>query len=330
LPSAWFTPPRSGNLERPPPKLDIDPVFHEKLAAMKYFALLSTLCASTLACAAADGTSLAAPGAKLEKLAGDFAFTEGPACDAKGNVFFTDQPNDRILKWSIDGQLSTWLTPSGRANGLCFDAQGNLWACADGRNELWKIAPDGTHTVILARYQTNLFNGPNDLWIAPNGTIYFTDPFYKRPYWERGASEMSQCVYRLAKGATEAVRIIDDLTQPNGIIGTPDGKTLYVADIKARKTYRYAIRPDGAVEGKTLFCEMGSDGLTIDDRGNIYLTGKGVTVFSPEGAQLENIPVPEGWTANVCFGGADRQTLFITASKGLYSLRMRVKGVDSQ
>jgi gluconolactonase len=297
---------------------------------MKYFALLSILSAATLQPAAAADSVLAAPGAKLEKLAGDFAFTEGPACDAKGNVFFTDQPNDRILKWGTDGQLTTWLKPCGRANGLSFDAEGNLWACADAKNELWKIAPDTTHTVVLAKYQTNLFNGPNDLWIAPNGTIYFTDPFYKRPYWQRGPSEMTQCVYRLAKGGTSAVRIIDDLTQPNGIIGTPDSKKLYVADIGAKKTYRYTIQPDGSVADKALFCEMGSDGLTIDDQGNIYLTGKGVTVFAPDGRQLENIPVPEGWTANVCFGGADRQTLFITASKGFYSLRMKVKGVDSQ
>jgi gluconolactonase len=297
---------------------------------MKCSAILPILGVLALLRAAAADSALVAPGARLEKLAGDFAFTEGPACDAQGNVFFTDQPNDRILKWSTDGRLTTWLKPAGRANGLCFDAQGNLWACADGKNELWKIAPDTTHTVVLARYQTNLFNGPNDLWIAPDGTIYFTDPFYKRAYWQRGPSEMPQCVYRLPQGATAAIRIIDDLTQPNGIIGTPDGRTLYVADIGARKTYRYAVRADGSVGGKTLFCELGSDGMTIDDQGNIYLTGKGVTVFSPDGRQLENIPVPEGWTANVCFGGADRQTLFITASKGFYSLKMKVKGVGSQ
>jgi gluconolactonase len=297
---------------------------------MKHLACIVLFALTTALRLSAAESSLAAPGAKLERLAGDFSFTEGPACDAQGNVFFTDQPNDRIMKWGTDGQLTTWLQPAGRANGLCFDAQGNLWACADGRNELWKITPDKSHVVVLGRFKTNLFNGPNDLWIAPGGDIYFTDPFYKRGYWQRGPSEMSQCVYRLPKGGKEAARIIDDLTQPNGIIGTPDGKTLYVADIGAKKTFRYSIHPDGSVSGKALFCEMGSDGLTIDNAGNVYLTGKGVTVFSRDGKQLENIPVPEGWTANVCFGGADRQMLFITASKGLYGLRMRVKGVDSQ
>lgn len=286
-----------------------------------------------MACTAsllAAQNKIVAPGAALEKLAGDFSFTEGPACDRDGNVFFTDQPNDRILKWSVDGKLSTFMQPSGRANGLCFDKEGNLWACADAKNELWRIDAQGKSTVVLKDYDGKLFNGPNDLWIAPDGGIYFTDPFYKRPYWNRGPKEMNECVYYLAADHKKVVRIIEDLKQPNGIIGTKDGKTLYVADIGAGKTYRYSIKPDGALSDKKLFCEKGSDGMTIDDHGNVYLTGKGVMVFDPSGAQIEHIEVPEGWTANVCFGGKDRQTLFITASKGLYSIRTQVKGTDSQ
>jgi gluconolactonase len=124
--------------------------------------------------------------------------------------------------------------------------------------------------------------------------------------------------------------VVDDLQQPNGIIGTPDGKTLYITDIRAKKTYAYQIQPDGSLAGKRLFCEMGSDGMTIDDRGNVYLTNQGVFVFDPSGKQIEHIAVPERWTANVCFGGKDRRTLFITASKGLYALRMTVKGAGSQ
>lgn len=278
----------------------------------------------------ADG--VLAPGAKLTKLAGDFAFTEGPACDAQGNVFFTDQPNDRILKWSVEGKLSTYMQPCGRSNGLCFDAQGNLWTCADDKNELWKIDPAGKVTVVVEEYQGKLLNAPNDLWVAPNGGVYFSDPFYKRDYWKRGPKEQDgDHVYYLAPDHKRLVRVTDDLEQPNGLIGTPDGKALYVADIKAKKTYAYDIQPDGTLSGKRLFCEMGSDGMTIDDEGNIYLTGNGVFVFDKSGKQIEHIPVEsERWTANVCFGGADRQTLFITASKGLYSVRTRVKGVDSQ
>jgi gluconolactonase len=139
-----------------------------------------------------------------------------------------------------------------------------------------------------------------------------------------------QAVYYLSHDRQKRVRVIDDFRQPNGLIGTPDGKTLYVADIGAGKTYAYDIQPDGTLAGKKLFCSLGSDGMTIDDEGNVYLTGKGVIVFDKTGQQIEHIAVPEPWTGNVCFGGKDRQTLFITACKGLYAIRTRVKGVGSQ
>ena len=284
---------------------------------MKYFIqlFLGILCATHMLAAE---SKIIAPGATLQKLAGDFTFTEGPACDREGNVFFTDQPNDRILKWSIDGKLSTFMQPCGRANGLSFDHQGNLWACADEKNELWRIDPAGKATVVVKDYQGKLLNGPNDVWIRPGGGLYFTDPYYKRPYWKRGPKEMDECVYYLAPDNKTLTRVIDDLKQPNGIIGTPDGQLLYVADIGAGKTYRYRIQADGSLKEKKLFCEMGSDGMTIDSEGNIYLTGKGVSVFDPAGKKIEQIDVAEPWTANVCFGGKDRQTLFITASKCLY------------
>lgn len=276
-------------------------------------------------------SKIIAPGATVQKLAGDFSFTEGPAADKAGNVFFTDQPNDRIMKWSTEGQLTEFMKPCGRANGLSFDKGGNLWACADGKNELWRIDVSSKKpTVVLKDFEGKLFNGPNDLWVHPNGSIYFTDPYYKRPYWQRGEKEMTECVYLLAANHKDVKRLLDDLKQPNGIIGTPDGKTLYVADIGARKTYKYAIAENGSLKDKALFCEMGSDGLTIDSEGNVYLTGRGVTVFDSKGEKIEQIDVPESWTANVCFGGKDGQTLFITASKGFYSLKMKVKGVDSQ
>ena len=113
----------------------------------------------------------------------------------------------------------------------------------------------------------------------------------------------------------------------NGIVGTPDGKRLYVADIQANKTYVYNIESDGSLSGKKLFAPLGSDGMTIDSLGNIYLTGKGVTIFTPRGEQIGHIDVPEPWTANVCFGGKDMKTLFITASKSLYGIEMNVQGV---
>jgi len=277
-----------------------------------------------------DGSILEA-GAKVEKLAGGFDFTEGPASDSQGNVFFTDQPNDRILKWSVQGELSTFMQPCGRSNGLCLDSQEFLWACADEKNELWRIDPDKNVTVRVDAYLGKLLNGPNDIWIRPDGGAYFTDPFYKRRYWNRGPNEQDcQGVYYLAPDHKRLSRVIDDLDQPNGIIGTPDGKILYVSDIRAGKTYSYTIQSDGALTNKALFCEMGSDGMTIDNQGNLYLTGKGVTVFDRSGKQVDHIAVDEPWTANVCFGGTDRRSLFITASKGLYMIRMRVEGVGSQ
>ena len=296
---------------------------------MKYIihVFLSIVCAAHVLAAE---SKIVAPGATLQKLAGDFVFTEGPACDSKGNVFFTDQPNDRILEWSVDGKLSTFMQPCGRANGLSFDHEGYLWACADEKNELWRIDSAGKATVVAKDYKGKRLNGPNDVWVRPGGGLYFTDPYYKRAYWKRGDKEMGEHVYFLGPDYKTLTRVIDDLKQPNGIIGTPDGKLLYVADIGAKKTYRYHIQPDGSLKEKKLFCEMGSDGMTIDSEGNIYLTGKGVSVFDPAGKKIEQVEVPEDWTANVCFGGKDRQTLFITASKSLYGLRMTVHGVDSQ
>ena len=267
-----------------------------------------------------------APGETVQQAADGFKFTEGPTCDGEGNLFFTDQPNDRILKWSADGELSTFMQPAGRSNGMYFAADGRLIACADEKNELWAIAPDGKTTVVWKEYEGRALNGPNDVWVDPDGGMYFTDPFYKRPWWEHEtAPQDGQHVYYLAPGADSLVRVTEDLTQPNGIIGSRDGKTLYVADIGAKKTWRYEIQDDGRLAGKTLFCEHGSDGMTLDDEGNLYLTGPGVLVFNPAGKQIEHIEVDAPWTANVSFCGKDRQTLFITASKGLYSIRTRTK-----
>jgi gluconolactonase len=266
---------------------------------------------------------------KVEKLAGNFKFTEGPAVDAAGNIVFTDQPTDRIMKWSVEGKLSMFLQPSGRANGLYFDRKGNLLACADDKNELWSINPDGKSTVLVKDYHGKLLNGPNDLWVRPDDGIYFTDPYYKRDYWKRGPMEQDgQHVYYLTPDRKTLARVTIDLDKPNGIIGTPDGKTLYIADIGASKTYTYDIQPDGSLTNKRLFCNLGSDGMTLDNEGNVYLTGNGVTVFDRTGKQVQHIDIPEGWTSNLTFGGKERDLLFITASESIYGLKMNVKGVQ--
>jgi len=281
--------------------------------------------------AADESASPVKDGAKLVKLAGGFKFTEGPAPDADGNVYFTDQPNDRIHIWSTDGKLSTFMEPCGRSNGLCFDKDGRLWACADEKNELWRIdVKSKEKTVLVKEYGGKLLNGPNDIWVHPDGGAYFTDPYYKRPYWKRGPAEQAaQGVFFLPKDGKLA-RVDADVKQCNGIIGSPNGKSLYVADIGAGKTFEYRIQPDGTLKDKWQFCAQGSDGMTIDEKGNVYLTlGKFTTAYSPSGHQVAKIEVPENCT-NVCFGGKSGTTLFITAGTSLYSIETKVKGAAKQ
>lgn len=188
--------------------------------------------------------------------------------------------------------------------------------------------PEKKITVLLENFGGKLLNGPNDLWIHPGGGIYFTDPYYKRDYWTRQQPPLDgQYVYYLAPGSNEPVAVATTLKKPNGIIGTPDGKYLYVADIGGDKTYKYTIEKNGALTYVVLFYPKGSDGMTIDKEGNIYLTGKGVTIISSTGELLENIPIDAGWTANITFCGKDRKQLFITASQKVFVLDMKVAGV---
>ncbi|WP_373075163.1 SMP-30/gluconolactonase/LRE family protein [Zeaxanthinibacter enoshimensis] len=264
----------------------------------------------------------------LTLVADGYQFTEGPASDSLGNVYFTDQPNNRILKWdSSTGKVSVYLEPAGRANGLYVDRQGHLVAAADEVFQLWKIDRNKQHEILAANFEGRKFNGPNDLWIDKQGGIYFTDPYYQRPYWERTEKEIEQeRVYYLSPDKKEIRVAADNLVQPNGIIGSADGTTLYIADIGDNKTYAYQIAENGELVNRRLFAGMGSDGMTLDEHGNLYLTGDGVTVLDATGKKILHIPVPEEWTANVTFGGKDQKTLFITAMDALYSLPMKVKG----
>ena len=274
--------------------------------------------------------SLVARGATLQKISSQFSFTEGASVDKKGNIFFTDQPNDKIWKYDVDGKLSVFLDKTGRSNGTYFDHKGNLLTCADEKNEIWSIDPKGKVKILLKDYHGHRLNGPNDLWEDPKGGIYFTDPYYQRPYWDRKEPDIKgEKVYYLPKGGKEPFVVADDLLQPNGIVGTPDGRFLYVADIKGDKTYKYKINSDGKLSGKELFVEQGSDGMTLDNKGNVYLTGTvGVTVYNKRGQKIKIIEVPSKWTANLCFGGKKKNILFITASESIYTLLMNVKGVE--
>jgi len=277
-----------------------------------------------------DNASIVKNEAKLLKIGSGFIFTEGPAVDKMGNVFFTDQPNNTIVKWSANsGQLNIFSDDSGRANGLFFDQNGNLLACADMDNQIWSFSPDGKHKVLLDSYDGKKLNGPNDLWVHPNGGIFFTDPLYKRNYWTRNPDRQQdgEHVYFMSPDGKKVERVDTTLVKPNGIVGSANGKLLYVADIGGKKTYSYRINKNNQLINKKLFAEMGSDGMTLDQKGNVYLTGDGVTVFNKKGIKIAHIPLNARWTANVCFGGSDKSTLFITSMDGLYTLDMNVKGL---
>lgn len=270
--------------------------------------------------------ALMAPGAEIQKLAGDFQFTEGPAADKEGNIYFTDIPNNRIHKWSLAGELSTYLENSGGANGLYFEKDGSLIACAGAAGQMISIDREKKITVLADQYEGKPFNSPNDLWIHPDGGIYFSDPRYGR---RDNLPQNGEHVYYLSPDRKRLIRVIDDMMRPNGVLGAPDGKRLYVADHGAGKTYTYRINPDGTLSDKTLFAEQGSDGLTIDEKGNIYLTDTAVSVYDKTGKRIAAIPVPER-PSNLCFGGKDNTTLFITARTSLYSIQMQVKGQKNE
>ncbi|MDO7171250.1 SMP-30/gluconolactonase/LRE family protein [Mariniflexile sp. AS56] len=265
--------------------------------------------------------------AQVEMIETGFLFTEGPAVAKNGTVYFTDQPNDKIHMWDEKKGVSLYLEGTGRSNGLYFNYKGQLVACADEKNQLVYFDENKKMHVIFQDFEGKHLNAPNDLWIAPNGIIYFTDPYYHRSWWQEGHKEIQEVpgVYVLnTEGHIK--RVISDFVKPNGIIGTPDGKTLYVADIGGSKIWKYAINKDGTLSDKTFFAPHGSDGMTIDTKGNVYLTSGKVWVYNPEGQLIKEIETPEK-PSNVCFGGKKRNVLFITARKSVYSLKMRVKNV---
>ncbi|MGB5554630.1 MAG: SMP-30/gluconolactonase/LRE family protein [Flavobacteriaceae bacterium] len=295
---------------------------------MKSIQFLALILFTFCTCKAQE-TSIFADGAELTLLADGFDFTEGPAVDKNGDVYFTDQPNDRIVKWDVaDNSVSDWMKPAGRSNGLYFDHDGNLLSCADDKNELWRIDMEKNTTVLIDNFEGKLLGGPNDLWVDSKGGIYFTDPFYDRPWWEPTDNRIDERrVYYVTPDIGEVKIVAKDFVMPNGIIGSADGKSLYVADIGDKKTYIYPINEDGSLGDRKLFCELGSDGMTLDTQGNVYLTGDGVTVFNSKGEQIHHIAVPEKWTANVTFGGPKQNILFITAMDSVYTMEMAVNGI---
>lgn len=295
--------------------------------------LLGTALAGSVHQAAAQDASgmaldnpLIESGAAVTKLADGFVFTEGPAVDTEGNVFFSDVRTSKTYQWSVDGELTTFREPSGEGNGMFFDQAGNLLVCESGNRRITRVSMDGDVTVVADSYDGKKLNSPNDIWIAPEGGIYFSDP---RFFDQTGVEQDGNHVYYIPTGGGPTQLVVDDVEAPNGVLGTVDGSTLYVADhgpnTGSEMTFVYDIQPDGSLANRRVAAPQGSDGMTLDEHGNLYLTSDGVEVYSPDGEQLVEIATPERPT-NVVFGGTDRQTLFITARTGFYSLRMTVRG----
>ena len=272
--------------------------------------------------ALAQDTALIAPGATVERVRTGFGFLEGPAADADGNLYFSDVVNQRIHRWSPESGVTVFRERTGQANGLRVDLDGTLLVCEMANRQLTAIDQEGRLTILADRYEGQRFNSPNDLWVDPKGGIYFSDPRY-------GSTDNQEIkgshVYYLSSDRETLLRVTNDLVQPNGIIGTPDGSRVYVADQGAGRIWAYRPEADGSLSDKRLFVSQGADGMTMDERGNLYLTGKDITIVDPTGRQIGSIAIPEPPT-NLTFAGPNGTTLFITARGSLYRVEMLVTG----
>ena len=278
---------------------------------------------------AADLSELTNVGTAPAKVVGDCKFTEGPAFSPKGFLLFSDIPNSRIVRLDVDGTTSEFLKPSGNANGLVFDAAGDLYACQGGSRRVVKIrTQDGKIESLCDRYDGQPLNSPNDLALDGAGGLYFTDPRYGA---DMKIDQSCMGVYYVdASGKT--TRVIDSLKRPNGILVSIDGKSLYVAEPNERQLWQYEIKGPGKLSaGKVIFTGDatkdggGPDGMCLDQHGNLYTTYNGIVVLNPAGELIGRIDVPEH-PANCTFGGVDGKTLYITARTSLYALPMKIAG----
>ncbi len=282
----------------------------------------------------ADFEPLLESGAAVTKAAADCKFTEGPAVDADGNVYFSDGPNDRIMLIRTDGTVSPFRQPCGRTNGMKFDQQGRLVMCqssgAGGGRRVARVEPDGSELPLAERYLNKQLNAPNDLTIDRQGRIYFTDiaapPEGQQP-------ELASGVYRIdAPG--KFVRVIEGLQRPNGIVLSADDKLLYVSDRGTQKLHRYEVLADGNLLPAGVVYDFspdrGIDGMTLDADGNIWAAAglndtTGLWVISPQGKLLLHRPMGE-FSTNVCFAGQDLRDLYFTTQTSVYKLRSTRSG----
>ena len=252
---------------------------------------------------------------ELNLLANGFDFAEGPVYHA-GCLYFSDIQTNTIYKWSEQDGLTIHISNSGGTNGLFFDNAGNLYACESANKQLVVYKPKGEKQILVSQFDGLALNEPNDLWVAPNGNIYFSDPVYSGTLTQDG-----EHVYLVSSANNETIRVISDFVRPNGLVGSSDGTVLYVTDHGAGKTYEYNIEADGSLTNKKLFAQVGADGLTIDSKGNVYLASDKIEVYSTEGLSINSIEVP-GTLTNLCFGGKTGNTLFITTHNAVYSMEI--------
>ena len=311
-----------------------------RLASPSLLALMLLLSTYGSFAFAADesGKSVLAPGAKVKKIAGDMKFTEGPVWLPQENmVVFSDIPNSKLMQWSEKAGLAEYRK-SENANGNILDLKGRIISCQHSGRNLIRIEPDGSTTVLVDKFEGKRFNSPNDVAIRSDGTLWFTDPPWG--LWGSGAEPevAGHWVYKLDPKTKKIEAIVKDLAMPNGIVFSPDESRVYIADTgghpkhpdaELRKAkgavHCYRVGKNGALGKKLFEIPGGSDGMAVDVQGNIYTTHGAVHVFDADGKELETIKVPEG-PANVCFGGKDFKTLFITARTSLYSVELDVKG----
>jgi gluconolactonase len=264
------------------------------------------------------------PKGEVTELHDGYMFTEGPAVDAQGNVYFTDVRANRIHKVDLDGKISTFLEDSQGCNGLMFDRRGRLVACQGGAKRIVAIDVATKQVTVLAdKFEGKPFNRPNDLVVDRHDGVYFTDP------------DSTSVYYAAADGRVS--RVATDLPRPNGVLLSPDEATLYVLPSGTPDVMAYPVTSPGVLGAGRVFCRLeqaaegrprGGDGLTVDSRGNLYFTQpalRALQVVSPEGKTLGLIRVPKN-PSNCTFGGKDLTTLFITAQTSLYTAPMEVKG----
>ncbi len=266
---------------------------------------------------------------KAEKVAGDFKFTEGPVWNRAGFLLFSDIPANTIYKWTPGGKAEVFRQPSGNSNGLTYDRQGRFIACEHSNRRVSRTERDGKVTALAEAYQGKRLNSPNDVVVRRDGNIYFTDPPYGIPKEQKQELEF-QGVFRLSpKG--ELTLIAKDFDRPNGIALSPDEKTLYVDDTTRRHVRAFTLARDGSASGGAVVADLkvekgGVDGMKVDAKGNMYVTGPGgVWVFDKAGKHLGTIAVPET-PANCAFGDRDYKTLYITARTSLYRVRLPYAG----